>query len=149
MPEITPLEKANNMLKTASATMHQLSEHIASLQSENENLRQQLETVKAAATEKVTLEKVAAASQSAAEELASTLISHALLPETKKQACITACMEDPNNIIKIAVQAIKSSEAPEESGYGIKSAATSDDIDGKQASDLLYAKLFDEEEGTY
>lgn len=132
------------MLKAASDTMHALVNQTKELQKENQQLRQELEIAKAASSEKVTLKKVASVSEEDALHFSSLLVSHSILPESELQKCAAACMEDPNNAIKIAIHALKSSELPEETGHGIKSASfripTKEEL--KSESDRLYGACF-------
>lgn len=132
------------MLKAASETMHALVNQTKELQKENQQLRQQLEIAKAASSDNVTLQKVANVSEEDALNFSSLLVSHSILPESELQKCAAACMADPNNAIKIAIHALKSSELPEETGRGIKSAGfkipTKEEL--KKESDRLYSSCF-------
>lgn len=143
---MTPEQNAQKikMLKAASETMHALVEQTKQLQKENFELKQELEVVKAASSEKVTLQKVANVSEEDAFQFSSLLVSHSILPESELQKCAAACIADPNNAIKIAIHALKSSELPAETGRGIKSASfrlpTKDEL--KKESDRLYGACF-------
>ena len=132
------------MLKAASETMHALVNQTKELQKENLQLRQELQIAKAASSDKVTLQKVASVSQEDALSFSSLLVSHSILPESELEKCAAACMQDPNNAIKIAIHALKSSELPEETGRGIKSASfripTKEQL--KSESDRLYGECF-------
>lgn len=120
------------MLKGASLTLHEFVDHIAALQDENTTLRTELEAVKQASANKVTLQKVASAQPDKVNELVTTLINHSILPESEREKCAKALLENPNNILDIACEALKRTEAPVSTGYGTKQAAcettsTSDD----------------------
>ena len=132
------------MLKAASETMHALMDQTKQLQEENTRLLQENEVLKAASSEKVTLQKVASVSEEDALSFSSLLVSHGILPEPELKKCAAACVEDPNNAIKIAIHALKSSELPEETGRGIKSASfkvpTKEEL--RMHSDRLYGEYF-------
>ena len=117
----------NDLLKAASATMHTFVDQIDALQEENNKLRVELEAVKQASAEKVTLQKVASAHPDKINEFVDNLINHHFISEQQREKCATALMENPNNILDIANQAIKSSELPLETGYGIKTASSIED----------------------
>lgn len=123
----TTANQSAAMLKCASDTMHELVDHISDLQDENNSLRVELEAVKQANAGKVTLQKVASAQPDKVDELVTNLINHCLLPESEREKCATALLENPNNILDIANQALKASELPLETGYGTKQASSQED----------------------
>lgn len=137
-------QKAYKMLKAASEQMHELVHETQQLLDENTKLRQELEVIKSAAANKVTLEKVAKVNEEDARTFASLLISHSILPESDFEKCANACVENPNSAIKIAIHALKSSELPEETGRGIKSAGAKklSRADLNRESDVLYSNFF-------
>ena len=112
------------MLKAASETMHALVTQTKQLQEENARLIQENEILKAASSDKVTLQKVASVTEEDAFQFSSLLVSHSIIPDSELQKCAAACVEKPNNAIKIAIHALKSSELPAETGRGIKSASS-------------------------
>lgn len=120
-------EQSAAMLKVASETLHKFVDQIEALQDENNTLRVELEAVKKASADKVTLQKVASAQPDKVNELVDNLVNHCLIPERDREKCATALMENPNNILDIANQALKASELPLETGYGIKQASTEED----------------------
>lgn len=135
----------DNMLKVASDSLEALVNQVEALQNENTQLRTELEAVKAASAEKITLEKVAS---DKVATLVSELVSHSILPDTEREktAAAQAMMENPNNIIDICLQAVKSSELPQETGRGVKSASV--EANSKSA-DELWKNYFDSNEATY
>lgn len=141
---MTNEQKTYMMLKAASEQMHALVNSTQQLMEENEKLRHELEVIKAASSNKVILEKVAQVNEEDALNFSSLLVSHSILPESELQKCANACIQDPNNIIKMAMCALKFSELPEETGRGINSAVTK--IPTKEEltreSDRIYGEYF-------
>lgn len=138
----------DSLLKAASETLHMFVDHIEALQNENNNLKVELEAVKSASSNKVTIEKVASVEEDKVNSLVSTLINHSILPEEQRQKCAQAMMEDPNNILEIANTALKSSEAPIETGYGIKQSSV-EGVDGKAEADKAWFETLSSMEANY
>lgn len=143
----TTAEQSAAMLKCASDTLHELVDHISELQDENNNLRVELEAVKQASAGKVTLQKVASAQPDKVNEFVTNLINHSILPESDREKCATALLENPNNILDIANEAIKASELPLETGYGTKQASFGEDT--TSAPDDVWAQALQSYEANY
>lgn len=86
-----------------------------------EKVQQEYNLLKQASQGKVTLEK-AAASDAKIKEFVSRLVDRSIITEDMQEKFAAACKESPDNILDIAMQAIKLSEAPGSLGQGIKSA---------------------------
>jgi hypothetical protein len=120
------------MLKAASTVMHQLMQMGEEVRAENDRLTHELSLAKAAAAEKVTLEKVAkAVDADKASEFATFLEARGIIPEGTQEKYASACASDANTAVEIAMRAIKAAEAPSSQGCGVKSASknTSSDLE--------------------
>lgn len=136
------------MLKNASDMMHSLATQLNEAQEENKSLRMQLEAEKAASAGRVTLEKVAC-SQEKVDLLVSTLVSHHMLDKEHMSKVAAALRANPDNILDVAVKAIKLSEWPEERGRGIKSASNNFAADTDEAGHVAWDRMLGMNEATY
>lgn len=124
--KVYPSALVQPMLKAASAVMHELANFSEGLQQENARLTHELTLAKAAATNKVSLEKVAsAASAEKAAAFADFLESRGIIPSGTQEKYASAICKDGNTALDIAMTAIKCAEPPVEQGYGVKSAHVS------------------------
>lgn len=139
--------KKDQLLKAASQTLRMYLDQIEALQNENKNLKVEIQSIKSASQDKVTLQKVASASPEKVNDLVDLLINHSMLPESERQKCAKVLQQSPDNILDIAVSAIKSSEAPIESGYGIK--AASEEHSPAKESDMIWKQTLSSYEVNY
>ena len=123
--KVYPSSLVQPMLKAASAVMHELANFSEGLQQENARLTHELALAKAAATNKVSLEKVASASAEKAAAFADFLESRGIIPSGTQEKYASAICKDGNAALDIAMTAIKCAEPPAEQGYGVKSAHVS------------------------
>lgn len=138
--------KKDQFLKAASETLHMFLDQIEALQNENKNLKVELQSIKSASEEKVTLQKVAA-SKEKIDQFVDLLINHSILPEQEREKCATVLSQSSDNIIDVAASAIKASEAPVESGYGIK--AASDEASDDNESEMIWKQTLSSYEVNY
>ena len=119
-----PADKTDLMLKAASDTFHGLRDHLEKAYAENKSLREQCASLKEAAarvTDKVELQKVAA-SKETIEGFVDMLIDRSLIKASSRSELIATC-ESPEAMAKIAMEAIRLSEAPASQGVAVKGAA--------------------------
>jgi hypothetical protein len=124
MEKFYPASLIDPMLKMASEGMHELTDVCEQQQGEITQLQKELTIAKAAASNKVTLEKVANAgvSETQASQFASFLETRGIIPAGSQEKYASACRENAGTALEIAMQAIKLSEPPAPQGYGTKSA---------------------------
>lgn len=120
-----PADKTDIMLKMASDTFHGLQEYCEKVAAENEELKKQCASLKEAAAklEKVELQKVASASQDTVEAFVDMLVDRSIINPADREK-YAACAVDQDAMLKIAMNAIRFSEAPIQQGSGVKSANT-------------------------
>lgn len=114
------------ILKSAADTSESLIELVAQQEGTVSRLEQELAIAKAAASNKVELDKVAStkgASPELANELAQLLADRAMISDDAVEKFASACTKDPNAMAKIAIRALRLSETPSEQGRGIKAAS--------------------------
>lgn len=126
--KVYPAEKVDPLLKAASEAMHGIKDYAAGLEAKNAQLTQELEVAKQAASEKVELEKVAAAktappTSAKVADFVDMLVDRAIIPENSREKYASACLSSTDAALDIATQALKLSESPVEQGRGIKAAS--------------------------
>ena len=126
MTQYYPADKTDLMLKMASETFHGLRDYCEKVAAENESLKQQCASLKEAAAnvEKVELQKVASASQENVEAFVDMLVDRSIIKAADREK-YAACAVDPDAMLKIAMNAIRLSDAPARQGNGVKSASNS------------------------
>lgn len=92
------------------------------------------------------MQKVAA-SKEKIDQFVDLLINHSILPEQEREKCATVLSQSSDNIIDVAASAIKASEAPVESGYGIK--AASDEASDDNESEMIWKQTLSSYEVNY
>lgn len=119
------------MFKAASGLMRSLAGELGKAQQENEKLEAELAQAKAAAANKVELAKVASVSISDEylNEFLRTLADHSMLADSQLAKAAAALKDNPNEIIKLATQAIRLSEIPSPQGEGYQSTSASSEED--------------------
>lgn len=122
-----PADRVDEMLKVASDIMHGLAEFTEQQQGEIDNLRQELNLAKAAAADKISLEKVAkkSISKDAADQFVTFLEDHDIIPGNDREKYAAAICDNAEFALQIAAKAIKLSEPPVSEGFGIKTAKLS------------------------
>lgn len=111
--------------------MRSLAGELGKAQQENEKLEAELAQAKAAAANKVELAKVASVSISDEylNEFLRTLADHSMLADSQLAKAAAALKDNPNEIIKLATQAIRLSEIPSPQGEGYQSTSASSEED--------------------
>lgn len=122
LPAYYPQHQVDGLLKSASSMMWALTEELDRIQAENEELQKQAARYKAAASGKIVLEKVASPAVSLnkakVNEFIDTLVDHAIIAEQHREKFATACLEDANAALEVAMQAVRASESPVSQGAG-------------------------------
>lgn len=125
---VYPADVVDGVVKSASVLIHGLVDAAAAQEAEIAGLKSELEREKAANANRVELDKVASAPKGPSTELigefTATLANHALIKEGDREKYASACMDDPDALVKFAIHALKLSEAPVSQGRGVKSAST-------------------------
>lgn len=127
MNQYYPADKTDIMLKMASDTFHGLQEYCEKVAAENETLKQQCASLKEAAAakvDKVELQKVASASQETVDAFVDMLVDRSIIQAADREK-YAACAVDPDAMLKIAMNAIRLSDAPAQQGVSVKNAANS------------------------
>lgn len=148
MEKFYPASLIDPMLKLASEGMHELTDVCEQQQGEIAQLQHELSIAKAAASNKVTLEKVANAgvTETQASQFVTFLETRGIIPAGAQEKYASACRENVDFALQLAMEAIKISEPPAPQGYGTKSAGINK-ADAEAAEEAeLWAKCLS---GTY
>lgn len=112
------------MLKSASTMMRSLVDCLDEAQTENSQLRIELDRVKAAAAGKVELEKVARLSDNKINEFVGMLVDRSLIPNASDQEkYAAACRNNPDAALEFAMQALRLTQSPYSEGKGATKSA--------------------------
>lgn len=152
MSKVYDAEVVDGFLKEASEAMHGVMNVAKGVAEENVRLRQELAIAKEAATNKVTLEKVAAPVAAPLDAgrtgmFVDTLIAHGVVKNVDRAEFIDKCAADGNVVLDVAIAALRSSEVPAQQGHGIKAAnagnsATDNPGLTQEESDNIWRKAF-------
>lgn len=125
--------KADTMLKAASEMLYGLVAELEKSSAMCDDLRKQLAIEKAANAEKVTLEKVPTITEKSANAFAQVLVDRNLITPDDIQKCAKVIASSPENLIKVATDAIISMDAPVGLGTGIPSTYSNYSDDNTEA----------------
>lgn len=131
---------ADGLLKQAAAMADGLIEVVEHQNETISKLEHELSILKAAGSNKVTLEPVVGSGTSDewANKLAETLAAHDLIDASMVEKYAAVCKTDPDAAAKFAVRALQVSESPVEQGKGIKSASTGTPEDAMAAEQRMW-----------